>query len=252
MFRFLIIAFISCLLVLNGYASKPYDGDFERSPLTFPLLQYNQVKHRRALDVQGESDDEERNNLQYPHGALYQGYGTHYVDIWVGHPTPKRQTLIVDTGSDITAFPCEPCEDCGHRYHTDEAYARDDSVTFQEIHCDECSIGFCQSFKDITGNETRACSIQLSYAEGSQWRAFEAVDRVYLGGPHNSPLTRRLGDIIKSAQATSILDNNFKEEVNHAEERYHETHPMANGYEFDLRFGCQTYITGLFKTQLVR
>jgi hypothetical protein len=27
-------------------------------------------------------------------GALYQGYGTHYVDVWVGTP-PQRQTVIV-------------------------------------------------------------------------------------------------------------------------------------------------------------
>ena len=29
--------------------------------------------------------------------ALYQGYGTHYVDLWIGTP-PQRQTVIVDTG----------------------------------------------------------------------------------------------------------------------------------------------------------
>ena len=257
MSRFLlVIVALSCLfLQQNGNASTPYNSDFEQSSITFPLLQYNQVKYRRALEegeVPEEYDDEETNALQGPHGALYQGYGTHYVDIWVGHPIPKRQTLIVDTGSDITAFPCEPCEDCGHRYHTDEAYAGGDSITFQKIHCDECSMGFCQTFKDSSGNNTKACSIQLSYAEGSQWRAFEALDRVYLGGPHGSPLNRGLVDSVKTAQDTSDLDSNFKEEVKQAEERYHKTHPMANDYSFDLRFGCQTHITGLFKTQLVR
>ena len=39
----------------------------------------------------------------YETGALYQGYGTHYLDLWVGTP-PQRQTVIVDTGSSITAL----------------------------------------------------------------------------------------------------------------------------------------------------
>ena len=40
------------------------------------------------------------------------GYGTHYAYIWVGTP-PQRQSVIVDTGSFHTAFPCEPCSNCG-------------------------------------------------------------------------------------------------------------------------------------------
>jgi hypothetical protein len=40
----------------------------------------------------------------YEIGALYQGYGTHYVDLWVGSPVPQRQTVIVNTGSSITSF----------------------------------------------------------------------------------------------------------------------------------------------------
>lgn len=36
---------------------------------------------------------------------LSQGYGTHYVHLWVGSPSPQRQSVIVDTGSHWTAFP---------------------------------------------------------------------------------------------------------------------------------------------------
>jgi hypothetical protein len=45
---------------------------------------------------------------------LSQGYGTHYVNLWIGSPTVQRKTLIVDTGSHYTAFPCIGCENCGH------------------------------------------------------------------------------------------------------------------------------------------
>eukprot|EP00957_Ditylum_brightwellii_P144161 10984231-Ditylum_brightwellii.AAC.1 len=37
-------------------------------------------------------------------GALYQGYGVHYVNIWVGKPVPQRQTVIVNSGSSVTFF----------------------------------------------------------------------------------------------------------------------------------------------------
>lgn len=42
---------------------------------------------------------------------LFQGMGVHYVYIWVGTP-PQRVTVIVDTGSHHTAFPCVGCK-CG-------------------------------------------------------------------------------------------------------------------------------------------
>ena len=44
---------------------------------------------------------------QYQGVPLSQGYGTHYVHLWVGSPTPQRQSVIVDTGSHFTAFPCK-------------------------------------------------------------------------------------------------------------------------------------------------
>lgn len=45
----------------------------------------------------------------YQSVPLSQGYGTHYANIWVGSPTPQRKTVIVDTGSHYTAFPCSGC-----------------------------------------------------------------------------------------------------------------------------------------------
>jgi hypothetical protein len=42
---------------------------------------------------------------------LFRGQGTHYVFLWVGSP-PQRVSVIVDTGSHHTAFPCVGCQ-CG-------------------------------------------------------------------------------------------------------------------------------------------
>lgn len=46
---------------------------------------------------------------QYQAVPLSQGYGTHFASLWVGTPTPQRKTVIVDTGSHYTAFPCTVC-----------------------------------------------------------------------------------------------------------------------------------------------
>ena len=42
---------------------------------------------------------------------LFLGYGTHYAFLWVGSP-PQRRSVIIDTGSHNTAFPCVGCK-CG-------------------------------------------------------------------------------------------------------------------------------------------
>lgn len=42
---------------------------------------------------------------------LFEGLGTHYSFIYVGSP-PQRVSVIVDTGSHHTAFPCVGCK-CG-------------------------------------------------------------------------------------------------------------------------------------------
>jgi hypothetical protein len=101
-------------------------------------------------------------------GALYQGYGTHYADLWCGTP-PQRQTVIVDTGSSVTAFPSSGCTGCGvPDYHIDKLFSEADSDTFEKLTCDECLKGHCSS-SGSTGDE---CKISMSYQEGSSWSAY--------------------------------------------------------------------------------
>jgi hypothetical protein len=70
---------------------------------------------------------------------LSQGYGTHYVHLWVGKPTPQRQSVIVDTGSHFTGFPVVGCVGCGERHHTDPHFDPTLSQTFQTLTCpNEC------------------------------------------------------------------------------------------------------------------
>mmetsp|Transcript_10152 Transcript_10152/g.21804 ORF Transcript_10152/g.21804 Transcript_10152/m.21804 type:complete len:773 (+) Transcript_10152:341-2659(+) len=160
-------------------------------------------------------------------GALFEGYGTHYVDLWCGSP-PQRQTVIVDTGSGITAFPCSGCNDCGApAYHIDQLFLETDSSTFAKSTCSsksDCimSRSSCDGFQE--------CAVRMAYAEGSMWNAYEAVDRCYIAGPHETPLV--------------VLSKDGSLEGDDMNPRH------ATDLAFDMTFGCQTLVTGLFKTQL--
>ena len=112
------------------------------------------------------SRQQEQRELQHkPYmSPLYPGYGTHFVYLWIGSP-PQRQSVIVDTGSHYTAFPCTGCSDCGQ--HTDVYFSPESSST--------ASIPYC-------GDNQERCIISQTYNEGSEWTAYEVYDRLWVGG----------------------------------------------------------------------
>jgi hypothetical protein len=179
----------------------------EKSPelVSYQLLPHHHVTQRRRLEAGEPADD-----LIDP---LYQGHGTHYVDLWVGCP-PQRQTVIVDTGSSQTAFPCTGCEGCGaSSSHTDGLFRQAESSCYREVTCEEgCEHGECRNHA-VTGEPY--CHTSAHYVEGSSWQAIGSVDKAYTGGNH--------------------LEVDWKEE---------------DDTGIDFRFGCQTSLQGQFITQL--
>lgn len=166
----------------------------------------------RRRQLLGDSDN------PTPVSELFQGYGTHYADLWCGTPA-QRQTVIVDTGSGVTAFPCSECQNCGvPKYHSDGLFVEEMSSTFETLDCSRCLRGHCR------GSDQK-CSISMSYAEGSSWSAFEALDNCYVGGLHSGAT--------EDDKGTDFLDP------------FH-----APAFSFGLKFGCQTHLTGLFITQV--
>jgi hypothetical protein len=84
----------------------------------------------------------------------------------------------------LTAFPCGGCYDCGAPdYHIDNYFENDQSSTFQKSQCSDCSKrAHCNRAK-------QECRVTASYSEGSTWKAYEALDKCYIGGFHNKALT---------------------------------------------------------------
>jgi hypothetical protein len=105
---------------------------------------------------------------------LHATSGTHHVHVYIGSP-PQRQTLIVDTGSRLMAFPCEPCHQCGK--HASNYYHPGLSTTDKIPSCGACllkGVSKCSDFAD-------RCIISQKYTEGSSWTAYETEDLVWLG-----------------------------------------------------------------------
>jgi Xylanase inhibitor N-terminal len=211
----------------SSSSSSPYGVVADNSgTVTFPLVPHHVQRARRGLTEQDSEDEVLADH--YPRrrteaaqvGALYHGYGTHYMDLWCGTP-PQRQTVIVDTGSGVTAFPCSGCKDCGYPdYHIDGYFDEKASKTFQKATCDQCSS------RAHCNKQAQECRIGMSYQEGSSWGAYEGIDTCYVGGYHNKAITQDDG-------GTEDIDPGH-----------------ASAFGFPLQFGCQTHITGLFKTQL--
>ncbi len=92
---------------------------------------------------------------------LHATTGTHHVFMNIGSP-PQRQTLIVDTGSRLLAFPCHPCRGCGR--HASKFYNHDISTTAVIPKCGSCylNVSKCSDFSNH-------CVVTQKYTEGSSW-----------------------------------------------------------------------------------
>ena len=84
----------------------------------------------------------------YQTTPVHQGYGTHFATMWVGTP-PQRKSVIIDTGSHYTAFPCKGCLNCGEEHHTDPLFDPDESSTFHALTCSECQSASCLKGKCV-------------------------------------------------------------------------------------------------------
>jgi hypothetical protein len=196
-----------------------------------PMMNHRFVKQRKFEELLRARRLVEAGQAQLDMIALYQGYATHYVDLWVGTPIPQRQTVIVDTGSSRTAFPCEGCTDCGwdetgSQFHTDDYFNWHASETFKKLECKDCQAGSC-----VDGE----CKMHQTLAEGSSWSAFESQDYLYAGGSHDVPVTVE----VDKSTGNIIMDPLDGDGL------------LATKFEIpNYHFGCQQSLTGLFRTSL--
>jgi hypothetical protein len=186
------------------------------------LLKRGRRSNEGGMSLRGHSKGE-RNLLRAEMIPLYPGYGTHYSYVYVGTPA-QRQSVIIDTGSEYTAFPCSGCSKCGD--HTDSYWDPKNSSTMSKPTCPETAPKKNKELPSdsdfgLGGRRSLAgagagtnCIVAQGYVEGSSWSAFEVTDKLWVG----------------STGADSIAE--------------------SKDYAVDFLFGCQTAVTGMFRDQL--
>ena len=100
---FVLVCFPTTIHADANFTTSAARDDY---PRPFAVLKMNQdsnltdpqINHRRRLASEQLA-------------PLFHGVGVHYAFVWVGSP-PQRVSVIVDTGSRHTAFPCVGCK-CG-------------------------------------------------------------------------------------------------------------------------------------------
>ena len=109
----------------------------------------------------------------FEHAKLFgntESLGYYYLDVWVGSP-PVRQTVIISTGSSMTAFPCSDCTDCGT--HLDKYFNITNSTTSRKIGCHEdIPCAMCMD---------NSCWYSVAYADGSSISGYLVEDYLMFG-----------------------------------------------------------------------
>ena len=154
--KLMIVVLIELVYVIISMHSLSVDGDYIYPP---PLLSSNIHYDNNSINDYGTR----RRLDSLSSNPLFLGYGTHYSFIWVGSPVPQRVSVIIDTGSHNTAFPCIGCK-CGK--HMDPFFDIKKSKSASEISCS--GVG--------------RCYVIQSYNEGSSWKAYKVKDKVLVGG----------------------------------------------------------------------
>lgn len=80
----------------------------------------------------------------------------YYVNLYIGQP-PQRQSVIIDTGSHITAVPCQPhCINCGK--HINPYYDMKKSNNSGLV---ECNTETCHQFKNSQCDGESSCTFSV-------------------------------------------------------------------------------------------
>lgn len=96
--------------------------------------------------------------------------GYYYVEAYIGTP-PQKKSLIVDTGSHLTIFPCEGCTKC-KKDHLYKIFETSKSSTFSYIDPTETYFSWTCS-QPAPG---KRCFFEQGYTEGSVYSGFYAID----------------------------------------------------------------------------
>eukprot|EP01017_Pseudomicrothorax_dubius_P045967 TRINITY_DN8034_c0_g1_i4.p1 TRINITY_DN8034_c0_g1~~TRINITY_DN8034_c0_g1_i4.p1 ORF type:complete len:605 (+),score=96.52 TRINITY_DN8034_c0_g1_i4:156-1970(+) len=152
------------------YAPRVFGGNTFSSPFIRTL----QVTNPGTQSSTNSSQETHHNKIHQLKLGGNVDLGYYFVTLYVGNP-PQQQTLIIDTGSAITAFPCQECKRCGRHWNPYYDYTKSNSSSF--LSCDQ-HLG---SFTCRSCDSKSRCGFSQGYAEGSSIEGFLMLDYATLG-----------------------------------------------------------------------
>lgn len=97
--------------------------------------------------------------------------GYYYVILEVGEQKQSK-SLILDTGSHLTVFPCKGCANCGT--HDSPYFDFQKSSSFEQL---SSKVSY---FDWICGGKSDSCLFSQTYVEGSEYRGFFGIDQIWV------------------------------------------------------------------------
>ena len=106
-FFFKIITTLSLLIAVTFFLISLSKSQIDTETYNYPEISHSYSKRKLSDEAQKYYDSDTHTVKLF--GSFDLGY--YYVSLFVGTP-PQKQTVIVDTGSSLTAIPCS-----GHIFH---------------------------------------------------------------------------------------------------------------------------------------
>ncbi|ETV78555.1 hypothetical protein H257_08061 [Aphanomyces astaci] len=111
----------------------------------------------------------------YNEQRLNGTFSSHSAELYLGVP-PQKATVVIDTGSAITAVACSTCKNCGA--HNRPAYDPAKSTTARPLACRDSSI--------CTSCSSQQCLVSQTYADSSSFDAYLVAETALLGNFNGS------------------------------------------------------------------
>jgi hypothetical protein len=261
------------ILLLSMLTSSTAAGPLLRGAQQQPKASSESVLISNTTDTDTDTDTVfDRASLALPSPAavwslpLHAVSGTHHVNVNVGEPVSRR-TLIVDTGSRLTAWVCTECHNCGNHANIPYSIAKSNTAVINT--CGDCdwedtSEQACRATQPshrlhtakIAAREAlqkTRCSMRQKYTEGSSWTAVEVNDIVLLPvhnhrqSPHQQSHGLTAGIAVKNnTKAVTVTAPIFIPDDDTVIDAWQED-IIETAIPFT--FGCQDKVHDMFRTQ---
>ena len=157
---------------------KPSKGRYSKKKHT-ASHKPKQLKKLEYFAKPEEKNKSEHQHVSSPKTITFKLHGSialeyYYINVYVGSP-PQRQSVILDTGSDFTAFPCNRCtkENCGK--HNNPWFNEKKSKSISKLKCNAKFGGYmCTNCMDMQ------CKFERHYSEEEDGNNKGLVGPVYL------------------------------------------------------------------------